>query len=245
MGNADVRQRNQAGRGGVLAMIFLTLVGGGFFFAYYLNDLYLEKEREIERLNAVVERLEASTRIAQVVVDEQTVNPDTGALETTLKFMEIDRQDRPLPPRIFNVKGDVIYFDALVIKFERDYIERGEALRGRSIHLFRRVFGETQAPEDGLLIDGDPSESGIPRLYRVDADPSDFEKELWHDFWRYATDPKAAHEKGVRVVQGEAVYTRFVKENLYTLTLDHDGGINIEVEPIPSILRDDDPSAQQ
>ena len=41
------------------------------------------------------------------------------------------------------------------------------------------------------------------------------------------------------VIQGEAVYTRFLPQNLYHITLDHAGGINIKVEPIPSILLDE------
>ncbi|MBU0755658.1 MAG: hypothetical protein KJ645_11000 [Planctomycetes bacterium] len=234
----DLKNRHggQPGRGSIFFLLGLTLIGSGLFSAYYLHTLYREKELEIERLNTVVDRLEASTRVAQVVVTEKKVDEVTGLLETTIKFAEIDRQGKTLPPRIFTVEGDVIYFDALVIKFDRDYIERGEALRGKSLHLFRRLFGEYQPPEEGQLIDGSPSQDGIPDLYRVDHDPTDFEVELWQDFWKYATDPQAAKEKGVRIVQGEAVYTRFVKENLYTLTLDHDGGINIQVEPIPGIL---------
>jgi hypothetical protein len=75
-------------------------------------------------------------------------------------------------------------------------------------------------------------------VYRVDPDPSAFEVNLWKEFWRYASDPEEARKKGVRVIQGEAVYNRFLPQNIYTLTLDYDGGININVEPVPQILRD-------
>lgn len=228
-----------AGRGGILLLLIMTLAGAGLFSGYYLHTLYREKELEIERLNTVVDRLEASTRVAQVVVTDQEVNEQSGLLETTIKFAELDRQGEALPPRTFTVEGDVIYFDALVIKFDRDYVERGEALRGKSLHLFRRIFGEHQPPERGFPIDGSPREGGVPDPYRVDGEANDFEVELWKDFWSYAVDPAAAREKGVRVVQGEAVYTRFVEQNLYTLTLDHDGGLNIEIEPIPRILLHD------
>ncbi|MHC4941844.1 MAG: hypothetical protein ACYTG7_02380 [Planctomycetota bacterium] len=226
------------GKVGPVSLLFLTLIGAAGFSAFYLNKMYREKELEIERLNQVVDRLEASSRVAQVVVKEQGTNPDTGKLETTVKFVEQDREGRTLPERLFTVEGDVIYFDTLVIKFERDYVERGEALRGKSIHLFRRVFGETQPPEMGESIDASSIDRGVPNIYRVSDTPSEFEADLWENFWWYATHPEMAKEKGVRVMQGEAVYTRFIRDNLYTLTLDHDGGINIETEPIPSILRE-------
>jgi hypothetical protein len=233
------RIRNHAaGKVGFALLLFLTLIGALGFSAFYLNKMYREKELEIERLNQVVERLEATSRIAQVVVKDQGRNPETGKFETTVKFVEQDREGNALPERLFTVEGDVVYFDALVIKFMRDYVERGEALRGKSIHLFRRVFGETQAPEKGEPIDAPSIDRGVPDLYRVSDVPTDFEADLWQNFWWYANNPEEARKKGVRVMQGEAVYTRFVRDNLYTLTLDHDGGINIEVESIPSILRE-------
>ena len=240
MRNNHPRQSGLAGRAGPMFLLVLSTIGACLFTAYYLHGLYREKELEIERLQTVVERLEAFTRVAQVVVHEQGVDEETGVLKTTLKFVEFDRQGEPLPPRFFTVEGDVAYFDALVMQFEREYVERGEALRGKSIHLFRRIFGEFQAPEQGWPIDKGANKWGVPDPYRVSDELTAFELELWQDFWKYAVDPVAAKEKGVRVVQGEAVYTRFVKENLYTLTLEHDGGINIQVEPIPKILRKED-----
>jgi hypothetical protein len=229
----------QKGRVSAFVLFVVVLMGVGLYSAYYLNRIYREKELEIQRLNEVVERLGAETRMAQVVVKDQSVDPKTGTLETTIKFMEIGRNGEPLPPRDFTVEGDVIYFDALVIKFNRDYIERGEALRGKNICLFRRIFGEHQSPEDGFLVDNSRPEKKVPDIYRVDSEPSAFEVDLWTDFWRYAENPKEAQRRGVRVIQGEAVYTRFLPQNLYTLTLEHSGGINIRVEPIPPILLDE------
>ena len=228
----------ERGRAGLFFLLFAVLLGAGAYSAYFIRQIYGEKEIEIQRLNEVVARLEAGTRVAQVIVTDQGKNTATGALETTIKFLEIDRKGKSLPPHYFTVKGDVIYFDALVIKFDHNYIERGEALRGKSICLFRRIFGEFQSPDEGYPVDGE-ADQGVPSVYRVDDQPSSFETELWKDFWRYAADRSEAEKKGIRVIQGEAVYTRFLKRNVYTITLDHSGGINILVEPIPRILQDE------
>lgn len=221
-------------------IIALLLLCAGMFGAYQLQQIHRAQELEIIRLNEVVARLESESRVAQVMVKKQDKNPATGLLETELKFAEIDRDGKPLPPRTFKVEGDIAYFDALVIKFDREYVERGEELRGKSICLFRRIFGENQTPEDGFPIDDRHGErGGIPDIYRVDPDPSAFEVDLWNDFWHYATHPEDSKEKGIRVIQGEAVYQQLTKENIYTLTLDSDGGLNIVAAPIPAILKDE------
>ena len=232
-------RRPRRGRVSAALLVLAVAAGAALYAAYTVQRAYREKELEIRRLARVVERLEAETRRAQVIVTKQGVNPATGRLETTLKFMETGPGGDPLPPRYFTVEGDVVYFDALVIRFEREYVERGDALRGKSICLFRRVFGEHQAPEEGFPVDRAAGAGEVPDVYRVNPDPTPFERELWKEFWRYAADPAAARAKGVRVIQGEAVYTRFIPGNLYTLTLDHGGGLSIKVEPIPAILRDE------
>ncbi|MFH2001250.1 MAG: hypothetical protein ABIK28_16330 [Planctomycetota bacterium] len=230
----------QQGRAGLFIFLFAILLGAGAYTAYYLKKIHEEKELEIQRLNQVVERLESDSRVAQVMVKTQGMNAKNNKKETTIKFVEISRNGSTLAPRYFTVEGDVVYFDALVIKFDREYVERGEALRGKSICLFRRIFGESQSPEQGFAIDENASGQGrIPDVYRINPDPTAFEVDLWNDFWRYATHPKEAKDKGVRIIQGEAVYQKLTRDNIYTLTLDSDGGLNIVAESVPGILRDE------
>jgi len=233
-------QKNGRGRASFSMLIALFLLCAGMFGAYQLQRIHREQELEIERLNQVVERLESESRVAQVMVKKQGINPRTHVRETELKFAEIARDGEPLPARSFTVEGDIAYFDALVIKFDRQYVERGEALRGKSICLFRRIFGENQTPEEGFPIDDQASDGhGIPDVYRVNPDPTAFEVDLWSEFWMYATHPEEAKEKGIRVIQGEAVYQQLTPGNIYTLTLDNAGGLNIVAESIPGILKDE------
>lgn len=181
--------------------------------------------RERAELQKAIERLTAQTRVAEVFVLDQTP-PTTGPVITTLQVVELDRQGRPLPARSFTVPGEVIYFDFLTIKFDAQKVAAGDALRGKSIALFRRLYGEQQSPAEGYLIDpaGD-----VPNIFRLDAQPSDVERRLWSKFWDYVDQPALAAQEGVRVAQGEAIYVRMRKDQQWSLTLDHNGGMNIKL----------------
>ena len=180
--------------------------------------------RERRQLAEVVERLNLERRAAEVEVLEQHTGEDGEILQTVIRLTEIGRDGRPLPAQTFGVSGRVPHFDALVIKFENEHVARGDQLRGRSLALFRRVYGDSQAPESGYWL-GRPGE--VPDVYRVSADPSEFEVNLWREFWSYATDPAKARAAGVRVAQGEAVYAPMSAGERWSLTLEADGGLNL------------------
>ena len=188
----------------------------------------LERERKL--LGQFVERLSLERRVADVEVLQQHTDERGEVLQTVIQLTEMDRDDRPLPPRTFGVPGRMPHFDALVFKFKDAYVARGDELRGRSLALFRRVYGETQPPENGYWL-GMPGE--VPSVYRVDPEPSEFEIELWDEFWSYATDPGKADAAGVRVAQGEAVYAPMSPGEHWRLTLESDGGLNLIKEREP------------
>ena len=68
----------------------------------------------------------------------------------------------------------------------------------------------------------------MPDVYRIADRPTPFERELWREFWSYATDPHKAKTAGVRVAQGEAVYAPLAAGDKWTLTLENDGGLNLK-----------------
>ncbi|MFH0980892.1 MAG: hypothetical protein V2A79_05065 [Planctomycetota bacterium] len=188
-------------------------------------------ERDRRQLAEIVEHLKLERRVAQVDVLEQHTDADGQVMETVMRLTEIGRDGAPLPAQVFGIRGRVPHFDALVIKFKDDYVGRGDPLRGTSLALFRRVYGETQAPEDGYWL-GRRGE--VPDVYRVSAEPSEFEVNLWREFWSYALDPAKARAAGVRVAQGEAVYAPMTSGERWLLTLEIDGGLNLIKHPSPS-----------
>ena len=77
----------------------------------------------------------------------------------------------------------------------------------------------------------------VPEGYQTDSKISNFERSLWEKFWSYALDPKIRGQAGIKNVQIEAPGSLFLPGTIYTLTIEHDGGIRIDTRPIPEILK--------
>jgi hypothetical protein len=191
-------------------------------------------EQEKKQLERAVQRLSTEKRVAEIVVlDQKTIE---GVLQSTLLFVESDKNGRSLPSRTFVVRGTMIHINAMVIKFEHDFIKSGDPLRGHSIALFTRIYGDHQSPNEGYPID---TPGQMPQVYR-DADPNvtEFELDLWKNFWRLVDDPTYRANKGVRIAQGEGPWGPFEPGKLYTITLESAGGLNIASQPLTAIQRE-------
>jgi hypothetical protein len=186
---------------------------------------------EAQQLRQVAQRLEAGPRTADVLVTDQSETD--GVLNTTLLFQEYARDGSLLAPRRLNLRGDKAHIDALVIRFQGRYVQEHEPLGGASLGLFMRIFGDNDAPENAQQID-EPGH--IPAVYG-DADPkvSEFEQDLWRDFWKLADNDAYARQSGVQVAQRHSVFPAFEMGRLYTLSLQPDAGISIKSEPLKGI----------
>jgi hypothetical protein len=219
-----------------LALLALLVAAGAFgLYRYEQRDtveVQLDQEKQKSRkLEEFVTHLTSEKRVADVIVtDQKEVN---GVLHTTLLFVEYAKDGSPLPGKCFAIEGKQAHIDAMVVIFDGQYVKDRDPLRGRSIALFTRLFGDKQTPEQAHRID-DPNQ--IPAIYRG-ADPrvSAFEQELWRDFWRLADDEGYRKSMGVRVAQGDGVWRPFEPGKLYTITLHTDGGLIIQSEPLKGI----------
>jgi hypothetical protein len=219
----------------ILVTVGLLCAAGAGIYSYQIHNsaqaqLLRERQRTSE-LRQIVQRLEAERRVADVIVtDQRTIG---GTLRTSILFVEYARGGTSLPPRRFTVEGKTIHLDAMVIKFDGKFVEQNDPLRGHSIALFTRLYGEAQPPADGFAVD-EPGQ--VPAFYQS-SDPalSQFQKTLWQNFWRLADDPSYRTSMGVRVAQGEGVWRPFEPERLYTISLESNGGLNIRSEPLRGI----------
>jgi len=193
-----------------------------------------ELEAERAELQRVIGRLKQERRVAQLMIASQRTDAAGVVTSTSVEFVPLDPEGRPGTLRSFTIDGDVCYVDGLVVRFLDSYVEKGAALQGHSLHLFRRLYGENQAPSSGFGLD---EEGGIPTYYRVDSEAGRFERKLWQRFWEYAGNPKLAAAAGVRVAQGEAVYQRVRAGQLWQLSTRADGGLEmklVELDPLIS-----------
>ena len=197
-------------------------------------------------LRRIIHNLKAESRIAEVLVVQSSLDEYTRKYRTTVKFLEYDVQGKPLKPKFFTFNGNLIQFQTLVVRFDDKYVEEGHRMKGKSIYLFLKAFvldGKntqefviTPVKTDSAKPE-EPPEYSVPEGYRVGNPPNYFEKEIWARFWKYALDPGERKKIGIKNAQVEAPGSVFVPGTIYTLVIEHDGGIRIDTRPIPEILK--------
>ena len=116
-----------------------------------------------------------------------------------------------------------------MVKFADEFVEQANLDRSTSICLFRRLFGEHQEPYQGYTLDQVESR---PNVYGRDGMVSDFEQQIWSEFWEFANDPTRAAEKGIRAAHGEAVATRLRPGQTYRVLLRASDGLTIQPVPV-------------
>ena len=155
-----------------------------------LNDEVAAKELRIQQLDTAMRLLKVDHRLAELIMLSQS-HDQNKKLFTKFQFAEVDDQGRALErePKVFIVEGDTVYIDAWVVKYADDHVESADPLRSTSVCLFRRVFGEFQEPTEGFPLD---TVGSRPAAYSRGSRLSDFERELWANFWDYANNPSKA-----------------------------------------------------
>lgn len=201
----------------------------------YIAFTVVQWTHEDKVLNQIIERLQADTRIAEVLVTGVNFDERSKQTFTTIKFLEYSSSGTPLEPKYFTFTGNVIQFQSLVIRFQDIYIRNGDKLRGKSAYIFLKAF----------MLDGKNTQefditpvNEIPLGYKIadnTADPA--ETMLWKKFWEYALNPQAASRNGIKNAQIEAPGTLFEPGNLYTIKIEHDGGMRIDVSKLSPILK--------
>lgn len=184
---------------------------------------------EIQKLELARQLLRLDHRVATIEVLRQGPAQDgSGAVETEVRFTEVDDTGEPIGEgETMVIKGSRLYLDGLVIKFEDDYVEQGDHLRGTSVCLFERLFSDVVAPENGIAID---SKFKHPLPFRGDDLPDPLYGALFERIWDYANDPEAAAALGVRAISGEAPSIEARPGKTYRVELRQSGGMTIRAE---------------
>jgi hypothetical protein len=179
----------------------------------------------IEQLQTAMSLLKVDKRVARLTVLDQSTDPQTRALLSTVQFVELDERGEPIgEPRVVTIEGAVVYVDNWIVKFDERYVEAADELRSASLVLFRRFFGERQQPDEGFPID---RVGARPDVYSRGEPLSDFERRIWGDFWEIANDPQRAAGLGIRAAHGEAVSMKLQKGRSYRLVLRASDGLSI------------------
>jgi hypothetical protein len=215
----------------IFNLVSIGILGVALVLAGVGISQWIQKERVLRK---IIERLHAETRRADVLVTKSEFDEVTKKIKTTIKFLEYDALGKPLAPKYFAFEGNVIQFQSLVIRFNDKLVETGDRLRGKSAAFFMKAF----------VLDGPRTQEfeitktrEVPGGYRVSEKANEFEMKLWREFWSYALDPKSRERAGIKNAQIEAPGSMFLPGTIYTLKIEHDGGLRIDASPVPEILK--------
>lgn len=193
-----------------------------------LNVKVDEQAQEIARLDTSMRLLKVDERVATLKVLDQSTNA-ANEVYSLVEFQEFDDGDNPIgEARQFRIKGDIVYIDSWVVKFEDKYVEEADLQRGTSLLLFRRLFGEFQEPQQGFAID---QIGQRPAAYEDGSVLSEFEKRIWDDFWNVANDKGKQEELGIRAIHGEAPFRKVMQGRTYRIQRRASGGLDFDLVP--------------
>ncbi len=211
---------------GVLVVIgaVVAYVGPGLYHrAMTIHELLTENRQ----LKQAISNLTEEDQIGYAKVLSQ--RSEDGRLRTTIRFVETARDDKTkiILQKECIVEGDVIHFDALIVKFEDKMVMDGKA---RALYLWRRIYGETTTPQSGCPIEEPGTE---PKRYSglLQALPIAHQKLFWSSIWDLANDPEKLRAYGIKAVYGNVVYNQFRPGLIYVFKINPAGHLYPEVVP--------------
>lgn len=215
----------------LLWLIILLAIGipvGYFSYAAYfgiktISDLLTENKALKESLARLTH--EDQIGYAKVTKQEQK----EGKLFTTLKFIETARDNKlnKILEKEYVIEGDIIHFDAVIIKFTNQLALDGKE---RSLYLWRRVYGENMPPKTGYLIEDIGKEpiryaSLLSKLNIKD------QEVFWKEIWDLSNDPQRLINLGVQAVYGNVVYSQLKPGLIYAFKISNTGQVYPETIP--------------
>jgi hypothetical protein len=208
---------------GVCLVISAYLARGFYFGAATIHELLTENKR----LKQALANLTAEEQIGYAKVIAQETKD--GQLFTTIRFAETARDDKLMKilEKEYTIAGDVVHFDALIVKFGDKMVMDGKA---KALYLWRRVYGEKMAPEQGFAIEEQGAE---PQRYSdlLKALPIKQKQLFWSSIWELANDPNRLKEYDIEAIYGNVVYSRLRKGLIYVFKISPTGQVYPEVVP--------------
>ena len=162
---------------------------------------------------------------AKVVAQEMK----DGELFTTIRFVETARDSKlkKIMEKEYTFAGDIIHFDALIVKFGSKMVMDG---RTRALYLWRRVYGEEMTPAEGFTIEEPGAE---PERYKnlLEALPIEYRNMFWSEIWELANDTEKLTEYDIEAIYGNAVYWKLREGLIYVFKINSTGQVYPEIVP--------------
>lgn len=225
--NHRIMQRNSGKILSTLIILTALVVAGiiglsSYFSSSTIHELLLDNKR----LSRAIKHLKHEDQIGYATLQQRERN-EQGEWVSVVRFVQTaaDNSDQIVSEQFFSVVGEIVYFDALIVKFTNQYVEDGSE---RALYLWRRIYGEHNAPSEGEAIDlpGSSPEryATLTKALRVRN-----RAVFWDALWSLANDPARLSEYGIAAVFGDAIYFKMERDKLYRFKISATGQIYPEV----------------
>lgn len=209
---------------GAVFIATAAVVGPGLYQgAMTIHELLTENRHLKQAITNLTE--EDQIGYAKVVSQRR----EDGRLLTTIRFVETARGDktRKILEKEYTIEGDVVHFDALVVKFGDKMVMDGET---RALYLWRRVYGEKMAPQDGYAIEEPGAE---PKRYSglLETLPIRHQELFWSHIWDLANDPEQLREYDIEAIYGSVIYHKLKEGLIYVFKISPTGHLYPEIVP--------------
>ena len=208
---------------GICLVILAYLARGLYYGATTIHQLLAENEHLKQAITNLTN--EEQIGYAKIIAQETT----NERLLTTIKFVETARDDKlkKILEKEYTIAGDIIHFDALIVKFGNKMVMDGKT---RALYLWRRVYGEKMTPEEGFAIEQPGTE---PQRYNdlLKALPIKQRQMFWSNIWDLANDPDKLKKHDIEAIYGNVVYSRLRKGLIYVFKVSPTGQVYPEVVP--------------
>ena len=209
---------------GGVCLVIAAYLGRGFYYrAMTIHQLLSDNKH----LKQAITNLTYEDQIgyAKVIAQE----PNDGKLFTTIKFVETARDDKlkTILEKEYILEGDIVYFDALIVKFGDKIVMDGKT---KALYLWSKVYSEKMAPEQGFAIEEPGAE---PERYSdlLKVLPIKQRQLFWSNIWDLANDPDKLKNHGIEAIYGNAVYSRLRRGLIYVFKISSTGQVYPEVVP--------------
>lgn len=210
----------------ITVMVLGTAIAGLLAWRWTAKTIY-ELLAENKELRRAIGNLTEESQIGYAKVLQQERRD--GTLYTRLLFVETDRDDpaRRILQREYEIEGDVVHFDILLVTFGDELVMDGKE---RALYLWRRVYGENQTPAAGFPIE---REGVQPKRYAEIFRKLSLEERrlFWSAIWDLANDPNRLAEFDIKAVNGHAVYKQLRPGLIYAFKVGNAGQFYVETVP--------------
>jgi len=212
---------------GFFTLLSLAVVGLIATSTLYAPKTIFDLLGENKKLKQSITNLTHESQIGYAKVLSQESRGDT--LYTRILFVETDPEDptRRLLEREYEIEGDIVHFDALIVKFNDQVVMDGKE---RALYLWRRVYGDGQPPDKGFPIE---TPGAQPERYAPFFDnlPLHERNLFWSEIWELSNNPDRLKRAGVTAIFGNAVYKKLRPGLIYVFKISNTGSVYPETVP--------------